>query len=165
MALTDVLRQMAETAFNSENNTCSGKVWQIIAMAEGMSDDDIKLLRVDFERRNEIVRSERRLKNSYITTTCNRMRLLQDNNKSVCLKFSEDESGDRVLAISIKHGRANTGSRSKSAELAERGAVKEFAKRIMGILPPLDQLDDDMTAGAVAGIRMMKALIEKEAGL
>lgn len=165
MTLADVLRYMATEAMKSPEKEITVPVWQILVQAHNLGADERRALQADFDKRVDLVASEKRLTNSYITNTCNRMKEMIAADLSITTKRGEDEGGNRTLTLGVKPGAMKLGSRSKSENIAAKNAVQEFARRIMAIAPALDSLADDRVAGAVDGVRMMKELIAKEAGL
>lgn len=165
MTLADVLRYMATEAMKSPEKEITVPVWQILVQAHNLDADERRALQADFDKRVDLVASEKRLTNSYITNTCNRMKEMIAADLSITTKRGEDEGGNKTLTLGVKPGAMKLGSRSKSENIAAKNAVQEFARRIMAIAPALDSLADDRVAGAVDGVRMMKGLIAKEAGL
>lgn len=165
MTLADVLRYMTTQAMNSPDKEITVPLWQIVAQAHNLEADERRALQIDFDKRVELVASEKRLTNSYITNTCNRMKEMIAADLSITTKRGEDEGGNKTLTLGVKPGAMKLGSRGKVSEIAAGNAVKDFARRIMEIAPALDSLADDRVAGAVDGVRMMKELIAKEAGL
>lgn len=165
MTLADVLRYMATEAMKSPEKEITVPVWQILVQAHNLDADERRALQADFDKRVDLVASEKRLTNSYITNTCNRMKEMIAADLSITTKRGEDEGGNKTLTLGVKPGAMKLGSRSKSESIAAKNAVQEFARRIMEIAPALDSLADDRVAGAVDGVRMMKELIAKEAGL
>lgn len=165
MTLADVLRYMATEAMKSPEKEITVPVWQILVQAHSLDADERRALQADFDKRVDLVASEKRLTNSYITNTCNRMKEMIAADLSITTKRGEDEGGNKTLTLGVKPGAMKLGSRSKSENIAAKNAVQDFARRIMAIAPALDSLADDRVAGAVDGVRMMKELIAKEAGL
>lgn len=165
MTLAEVLRYMATEAMKSPEKEITVPVWQILVQAHNLDADERRALQADFDKRVELVASEKRLTNSYITNTCNRMKEMIAADLSITTKRGEDDGGNRTLTLGVKPGAMKLGSRSKSENIAAKNAVQDFARRIMEIAPALDSLSDDRVAGAVDGVRMMKELIAREAGL
>lgn len=165
MTLADVLRYMATEAMKSPEKEITVPVWQILVQAHNLDADERRALQADFDKRVDLVASEKRLTNSYITNTCNRMKEMIAADLSITTKRGEDEGGNKTLTLGVKPGAMKLGSRSKSESIAAKNAVQDFARRIMEISPALEALPEDQISGAVVGMKMLKQLIKREAGL
>lgn len=159
MSLPDVIRKMAITAL--EKGECAGPVWQIIAMGEDLPQDELLSLRVNDAKRSELVKGEKRLTNSYITNTCNRMRELQDADKSVSIRFGESETGDKVLTLRIKNGRMRLGEKALAKRDAEKRGARIALEALLEVSPAIDHLEGDQLILANEVIRSMRALIKR----
>lgn len=144
-ALTERLREMAVKLASGEYGNGVAVTYMLI----------LELCDQDFERAGKITAG-------YIRTIMNRVPEIKAKG-AVSVKSEDHEQHGKYFAVTLNTDPKRRVLTSEDVEHIERKACNKFAKRLLGFMPNVMQLDESERAGAMKGIELYQDMIKKMA--
>lgn len=99
---------------------------------------------------------------AYMRTTLNRVPEVKATGK-VSIKTTTDDDGTKFYVVTVNKNPRKKQLTTDDLEVIERKAREKLAKRLLGFMPNVMQLDESDRAGAMKGIELYQDMIKKMA--
>ena len=111
---------------------------------------------------NVLPEEQHKITTAYMRMTLNRVPEVKAVGK-VSIKTVTDDEGVKNIVITINKNPRRKQLTTDDLEVIERKACNKFAKRLLGFMPNVMQLDESDRAGAMKGIELYQDMIKKMA--
>lgn len=99
---------------------------------------------------------------AYMRTTLNRVPEVKATGK-VSIKTTTDDDGTKFFVVTVNKNPRKKQLTTDDLEVIERKTREKFAKRLLGFMPNVMQLDESERVGAMKGIELYQDMIKKMA--
>lgn len=111
---------------------------------------------------NVLPEEQHKITTAYMRMTLNRVPEVKAVGK-VSIKTVTDDEGVKNIVITINKNPRRKQLTTDDLEVIERKACNKFAKRLLGFMPNVMQLDESERVGAMKGIELYQDMIKKMA--
>ena len=111
---------------------------------------------------NVLPEEQHKITTAYMRMTLNRVPEVKAVGK-VSIKTVTDDEGVKNIVITINKNPRRKQMTTDDLEVIERKTREKFAKRLLGFMPNVMQLDESDRAGAMKGIELYQDMIKKMA--
>lgn len=111
---------------------------------------------------NVLPEEQHKITTAYMRMTLNRVPEVKAVGK-VSIKTVTDDEGVKNIVITINKNPRRKQLTTDDLEVIERKTREKFAKRLLGFMPNVMQLDESDRAGAMKGIELYQDMIKKMA--
>ena len=109
---------------------------------------------------NVLPEEQHKITTAYMRMTLNRVPEVKAVGK-VSIKTVTDDEGVKNIVITINKNPRRKQLTTDDLEVIERKACNKFAKRLLGFMPNVMQLDESERIGAMKGIELYQDMIKK----